>query len=277
MARTGLGEEQSTDSYNATVDLLERNLAPGRAGRPYLNTKKRTWSYEEVAAGADAAGAGLLGMGIEPGDRVVVALRDSPEFVISFWGTMKAGIIPVPVTIGLSTPDVAFILADSEARAVICDTTTADIVLGALETSKRTCIVVGGRTGSGVASWDDVCGRPATLDPARTTGEDMALWLYTSGTTGIPKAVMHRHRHLKVQPDGLASQVLGMGPDDVVLSVSKMFFAYGLGNSVYLPAATGASAVISAGPDARSRSARASAAGSTGTDGCPDSDLFRSS
>jgi benzoate-CoA ligase family protein len=240
--------EQSREAYNATVDLLERNLAPGRSERPYLRAEQRTWSYDEVAAAADAAGAGLLDMGIEPGDRVVLLLHDSPEFVIAFWGTIKAGIVPVPVGIGLSASDVAFILADSEARAIICDATTTDIVLGALDPSKCACIVVGGRTGTGVRSWDETCGRPASLAPAHTTGEDIALWLYTSGTTGIPKAVMHRHRHLKVQPDGLVSQVLEMGPDDVVLSVSKMFFAYGLGNSVYLPAATGASVVLSGGP-----------------------------
>ena len=89
---------------------------------------------------------------------------------------------------------------------------------------------------------------PARLEPAPTRGDDIALWLYTSGTTGLPKAVMHRHRHLPAATRGLARQVLGMQPEDVVLSASRMFFAYGLGNSVYLPPAFGASVVVSSSP-----------------------------
>jgi acyl-coenzyme A synthetase/AMP-(fatty) acid ligase len=100
----------------------------------------------------------------------------------------------------------------------------------------------------GTTPWSQVCGTSATLEPAATTEGDIALWLYTSGTTGLPKAAMHRHRHLKVSPDGLAKQVLGMESDDVVLSVSRMFFAYGLGNSVHLPASVGASVVMSETP-----------------------------
>ena len=246
---TASGGKPSHQAYNAAVDLLERNLVAGRSDRTYLRTDERTWSYGEVAAAADAAGAGLLGMGIQPGDRVVLSLRDSAEFVIAFWGTIKAGIVPVPVAIGLSSPDVAFILADSEARAIVCDVATTDVVLRAMETSGCTRIVVGGKTGAGAISWDDVCETASSLDPAPTTDQDIALWLYTSGTTGMPKAVMHRHRHLRAQPDGLIKQVLGMGSDDVILSVSKMFFAYGLGNSIYLPAATGASVILSSGPN----------------------------
>src|SRR5438874_1029040 len=86
----------SATPYNATVDLLERNLATGRRERPYLLTEERAWTYDEVCHAADSAGAGLLDMSLAPGDRVILATRDRPEFVITFWGAIKAGLVPVP-------------------------------------------------------------------------------------------------------------------------------------------------------------------------------------
>lgn len=237
-----------TPRYNAAVDLLERNLREGRGHLAYLRTEDRDWTYQEVAAAADAAGAGLLDLGLRPGDRVLLSLRDRPELVAAFWGAMKAGLIPVPVAQGLSASDLDFIMADSEARAAVADLGSATPVLPAAERAGAERLFVGDSSPNGARAWSEVCGPPAALDPAPTSQDDIALWLYTSGTTGLPKAVMHRHRHLRDAPRGLASQVLGLGPDHVLFSVSKMFFAYGLGNSVYLPAAFGASSVIHEGP-----------------------------
>src|ERR1044071_8863851 len=93
------------EPYNATVDLLERNLAPNRRDHPYLVTDQRRWSYDEVSSAADGAGAGLLELGLERGDRIILATRDRPEFVMTFWGAMKAGLVPVPVPDGLSEED----------------------------------------------------------------------------------------------------------------------------------------------------------------------------
>ena len=200
-----------------------------------------------MAAAADAAGAGLLGLGLERGDRVIVAMRDRPEFVFAFWGAIKAGLVPVPIAQGLSSSDIQFMLSDSGARAVLCDTSSARVVMPAIAETGAVALVAGGRV-DGARPWQDVCGGAASLAAADTTGEDIALWLYTSGTTGLPKAVMHRQRHLRWAPNGLAAQVLQIEADDVVLSVSKMYFAYGLGNSIYLPASAGATVVLNEAP-----------------------------
>lgn len=239
--------------YNATVDLLEHNLGDSgdsgesRSGRTYLITEDREWTYGEVAAAVDAAGTALLGLGLTAGDRVVIATRDRPEFVITFWAAIKAGLVAVPIPQGLSTSDVHFILSDSMAKVVVCDVSSAKEVVPAAAKSGVECLVVDGPAGATSLRWSDVCLGDAQLQAARTSPDDIALWLYTSGTTGLPKAVMHRHRHLRDAPAALARQVLRLGPDDVVYSASKMFFAYGLGNSVYLPAATGASVVLNQG------------------------------
>ena len=237
-----------TGTYNATVDLLERNLVPERVNRPYIRTRERTWSYGEACSSADAAGAGLLGLGLVPGDRVILATADRPEFVFTFWGAIKAGLVPVPVAQGLSIDDYRFIATDSEAGALVCDAPAANLVVPAVEGLGIPLLLAGDGSVSGLRRWNEVCGGAADLRPAATTGEDIALWLYTSGTTGHPKGVMHRQRHLRSTPGPYSTEVVGLGSDDVVLSMSKMFFAYGLGNSVYLPAAAGASVVINESP-----------------------------
>ena len=234
--------------YNATVDLLERNLVSGKRERVYLQTTERSWSYQEVAECADAAGAGMLDVGLVKGDKVILATGDRHEFVLTFWGAIKAGIVPVPVAPILSSSEFRFILTDSEARAIVCDASSATSVAPAAESTQAICLFAGDHAVNGTTAWADVLGRPSSLSAAATKEEDIAIWLYTSGTTGLPKAVMHRHRHLREAPNGLATQVLAMGSADVVLSTSRMYFAYGLGNSVYLPAAAGASVVLSEAP-----------------------------
>jgi benzoate-CoA ligase len=231
--------------YNATTDLLERNLTPDHSGRPYLRTPDRIWTYDEVAAAANGAGAGLLSLGLERGDRIILATRDRAEFVATFWGAIKAGIVPIPVAPMFSASDLHFIVTDSEARALVCDASSVKAARGAIEGTSVVCLLAESEAKPGTKLWSEVCGPPASLEPAATTEDDIALWLYTSGTTGLPKGVMHRQRHLRDAPQALATQVLEMTADDLVFSISRMFFAYGLGNSVYLPAAHGASVVVS--------------------------------
>jgi len=238
----------SASPYNAAVDLLGRNLDGSGRARRYLITEERSFSYEEVAAASDAAGAGLLDLGLGAGDRVVLCLRDGLEFVAAFWGAMKAGLVPIPLAQGLASADLDFILADSEARATVCDLSSASALLPAAARAGIQTVFVGEGTPDGARAWSEICAGSARLEAAATDEDDVALWLYTSGTTGLPKAAMHRHRHLRFAPTALARQVIGLEPDDVVLSVSKMFFAYGLGNSVYLPAAAGASVIVHPGP-----------------------------
>jgi benzoate-CoA ligase family protein len=245
-AANGKDAEGEAAPYNAAVDLLERNLEPARSGRTYLRTAKGTFTYADVAAAADSAGAGLLRLGLVAGDRVLLAMRDRLEFVAAFWGSIKAGLVAVPVTPDLSAPEYSFILDDSGANAVICDAASAEALRPS--SASAATVFVGADPPNGMLPWSEHGGQTATLEPATTSPESIALWLYTSGTTGTPKAAMHRHRHLRDAPAALSRQVIGLGADDIVLSASKMFFAYGLGNSVYLPAAAGASVVVNEGP-----------------------------
>ncbi len=93
------------------------------------------------------------------------------------------------------------------------------------------------------------------VDVAPTTASTAGLWLYTSGTTGLPKAAIHRHSDIRAVCDTYAHSVLGIGPDDVCYSVPKLFFAFGLGNALFFPLSAGASAVIDPEPPTPARAA----------------------
>ncbi len=187
---------------------------------------------------------------------MIIATRDRPEFVATFWGAIKAGLVPVPVAPMLSASRSALHPHRQRgARARVRRDLGDRGDRRAVEGTSVVCLLAepDGRS-RGRRIWAEVCGRPATLEPAPTTEDDIALWLYTSGTTGLPEG----RDAPPPPPQGgarlrLARQVLGMEADDVVLSVSRMFFAYGLGNSVYLPAAVGASVVVSETPGASPR------------------------
>ena len=230
------------ERYNATVDLLERNLAAGTGGRPYLVTDAKTFAYDEIAAAADGIGAGLLDLGLERGDRVLVLTQDGPELVCTFWGAMKVGVVPVLLAPALSAADLRFIIDDSRAKALVFDVST-ERLLSAIDLGAIALLSVHASALAGARRWREIA-TPARVDAAPTQPDDTAFWLYTSGTTGTPKAVVHPHRNLRAAPDGFAKQVIGLGPGDVVLSASRMFFAYGLGNAVYLPAAAGAAVAV---------------------------------
>jgi benzoate-CoA ligase len=232
---------------NAAEEILWTNDVPGRRDRVYLVSGDARLTYAEVMSVADGAGLALLEAGLDPGDRVILALRDSVEFVAAFWGALKGGMVPVPVAQGLGPDDLSFIFQDSGARAVVFDVTSAASVRDAARPDELAMFAVG-VAGDGDIRFNDAMDRGGSLAVSPTGPDDVALWLYTSGTTGTPKAVMHPHRNIVAATHGLAPQVLGMAADDVILSASRMFFAYGLGNQVYLPASVGASVVVSGSP-----------------------------
>jgi acyl-coenzyme A synthetase/AMP-(fatty) acid ligase len=232
--------------YNAAIDLLDRNLAPGRADRFYLITETRSWSYQEVIATSRAVGCGLRNLVSHQGDRVALMMHDRPEFVIAFWGALRAGLVPVLVPPTMAPAELLRVLADAGARVVVFDGPSASVVSAAIAASMApiTGVAIGAPPGEAYRAWAEVCAEVDTLADITTTEDDPAFLICSSGTTGIPKLVTHLHGSLRQSPEGLGKQVVGLTADDVVLSVSKMCFSYGLGNSLYTPAAVGATTVL---------------------------------
>ena len=241
------------DRYNAAQDILD-GTAARHGDKVAVRSPDGEWTYSEVAALADRWGAALpaLGAGIE--DRVLMAVLDSVEFPATFFGSIKAGAVPIPVNTNLRPEDYAYYLADSRARVAVVSEALAPVLREAARGQRhlRTLVVVG-QAEAGERSWREAAdAAPAGLETADTGPDDMCFWLYTSGTTGRPKAAVHLQHDMRFCIDHYAVPVLGIGPGDVTYSVAKLYFAYGLGNALYFPFAAGATTLLVPGPPAPS-------------------------
>ena len=242
---------------NAAVYFVDRHLDEGRGSKVAFREadgEKRSLTYGQLAEEAGRFAGALFGHGVRREERIAMIVRDQIEFPVAFWGAIKAGAIPVPLNTLLSADIYEAILADSRASILIVSEQLWDVVKPAVEGNRfLRAVVVIGTAPEGTESYTEfTAGAPveATCD---AHGDELAFWLYSSGSTGTPKGVRHIHSSLKATADTFGAQVLGIREDDVVHSVAKFFFAYGLGNSMSFPLSVGATAVIFAGrptPDA---------------------------
>jgi len=234
--------------YNASAILFD-NLT-GAADRCAVTGPTGSRSYAELAAEACAFGAGLLSLGLRPGDRVLLFLDDTPAYPAALFGAIRVGLVPLLINT-LTPPDLLqFYLADSGATVAICDLAFVERFTGdACRNTKLQVVVVtnGEATPPGpvqplaAAAW---LTRSAALAPADTHRDDMAFWMYSSGSTGRPKGIVHLQHDMLYTHLSYARHLLGLTQNDVCFSVPKIFFAYGLGNSITFPFAAGASSVL---------------------------------
>jgi benzoate-CoA ligase family protein len=217
--------------FNAATAMIDRHLAEGRAGKVALRSASAQVTYAELAAGVNRAGNALLGLGLERGERLLLVVKDCPEFLQLFWGAIKAGVIPVPINSILRAADLRGMIEDSGCAAVAWSPEFAGEVEPALAGARRpprVALPTEGGSGSLRALMDAASPRLAAVPAASSAS---CFWLYSSGSTGRPKAAVHRHRDLVVLSQLWARDAVGLREDDVVFSAAKLFFAYGLGNS----------------------------------------------
>ncbi len=238
--------------FNACHYLLDRRIEHGDGDRVALTGPGGELSYAALYETVLRASAGLRAVGVEPEHRVLIFMADAPEFVIMYLAAMRIGAVPVPVSTMVHADGLAELLQDSRARVLAVTAPYGATAAEALRSAPEVRTVItdgaGVDTALPVYRLDELTAHHH--DPAvySTTADSPAFWLYTSGTTGSPKAAMHRHGAVQVVCETYGRQVLGITPDDRCLSAAKAFFAYGLGNSVLFPLSVGAAAVLEPGP-----------------------------
>lgn len=215
---------------NIAADLAERAGRSGWLDRPAVHTAERTWTHGQVHELAARASTVLAEQGVRPGDHVVVALPDGIGWITAFLGTAVLGATAVLVNPDLTADGHRFIVDDC--KAVL-----------AVTTAER----AGGFDGTAVLDIATLmtAAEDAPATEPRSLSSDARLYVqYTSGTTGVPKGVPHSHRDVAVYASAVGEEVLHIGPDDVGLSLSKLFYAYGFGNAFAFPLYTGSSVVL---------------------------------
>jgi len=226
-------------TFNAATFFVDRHVMEGRGARPAFRHGGRTMTCAGVAEAVNRAGQALAGLGLEIEQRVLLALDDSPAFVAAFWGAAKLGAIAVPVNTSMRSEEYAFLLEDSRARIAVAEPAVAETIRSVSSSNPWLRAVL---TTDELARL--MAKAPSELSPAATVDEDVMYWGYTSGSTGPPKAAVHTHRDFVAAADLVGRGIFGLLPDDVTFSVSKMYFAFGLGNTLYFPQRVGASSLL---------------------------------
>jgi len=251
----------SSAPFNAAQYLLHRHLDEGRGDKTAVRTPGAETSYAEVSELVRDVAAAYRATGLRRDDRVLFVAADDVPLLAGLLAAFHAGVVAVPVSTMLTPKELGGIMADSGARMVVVSQDFAAGVAEALAAAPEVEMVttigatdafVGDHGTHVVRDWETVValGREARAtdgtagDVAATSEDGWALWLYTSGTTGQPKAAMHRHANIRHVCETYGVQVLGITADDVTLSVAKLFFAYGIGNSLFFPFSVGATTVL---------------------------------
>ena len=242
----------TTEGFNAADYLVSRHVAAGEGERTAVLASE-TLTYAELDERVGIVAGGLRALGLRRDDRVLLVMSDEIPMLTGILGAFRAGLVAVPVSTMFTGSELGKIMDDSGARAVLATPEFAESVSQAVALSPDVeHVVLAGEgdleVGGDVRlhSWAELTAGGALGDrsTAPTLDDSWALWLYTSGTTGLPKAAMHRHANIRHVCETYAAQVLGITPDDTTFSVAKMFFAYGIGNTVFFPLSVGARTVL---------------------------------
>jgi benzoate-CoA ligase family protein len=232
--------------FNATRFFVDRHVEEGRGGKVAFFYEDTALTYSDLQELVNRTGNALLDLGVQPEQRVLCLLLDSPAFLGAFWGANKIGAIPIPVNTMMRGQDYLYFLDDSRAPVAIISEPLLAEAGPILEKAKylKHVVVVGKASGKQL-SFDDWIGKASSrLEAVDTSKDDVAFWLYSSGSTGRPKGAVHLQHDMVFCSDTYATQVLGMTENDRTVSAAKLFFAYGLGNNMYFPMRVGGQGVL---------------------------------
>jgi long-chain acyl-CoA synthetase len=216
--------------------------------KPALIFRDRPISYRQLEGAAEQAAGALAGARVGVGDRVANLAGNVPEFVYALYGSWRAGAVAVPLNVMLTAEELSFILADSGARALVCEMGYLPTVLSVkdrLADLETLLVVAGPPVPHGTVSFEEALGRAGPAPEVDPAENDLALIQYTSGTTASPKGAMLTHGHLLANLKQMQQvPALAEAEQDVVLLVLPMFHIYGLNAGLNLTLRVGATAVL---------------------------------
>jgi benzoate-CoA ligase len=234
------------ERFNMSDYFLWHNVEEGRADKTCLYFKDETYTYGTAVRWANRAGNALRELGAEVEDRVLLVLPDCPEFVWTWFGACRIGAVITMVNPLLPVEDYKYYLAYTRARvAVIHESLLENFSAAAREAKYLRNVLVVGREHGDFKSFAQVLAQmPEELTPADTHKDDIAIWLFTSGSTGQPKGAVHLQHDLPYNTECYAKGVLGMRADDLTVSVPKLFFGYATGTNLLFPFAVGGATAL---------------------------------
>lgn len=232
------------DAFNMADYFVFANLGAGRGAKTAIIFEDRAITYDEVARNVSRVAARLLSDGLLPEQRVLVCMRDCPEFAYAWFGALKAGAVVTQINPLLPASDYAYYLAYVKPQFAFIDEASAPAFREAAATSRH---CAGGanilETGASFEPWLEDDSKPA-IAPWPTRRDDPAVWLFTSGTTGQSKGAVHSHAHFAFSAETYAKSFIGVREDDVTISGPRLFFGYATGTNLMFPFAVGATAIL---------------------------------
>ena len=229
------------EHFNIADYFLDDRVREGRGDRIAVRTDEGTYTYAEVQRLANRYANLLAKSGVESEHRVLLALQDGADYVAALFGTLKLGAVVVMANPALEQGDIARLLEYTRARVVIVDHAyAAPFFAAACDAPHVKHTIVAGGEGWG----REIATRDATFENFRSHRDDAAIWLFSGGTTGRPKAVVQTHRAFAYTTECYALGVIGYHEDDITLSVPKLYFGYATGSNLFFPFRAGASTVL---------------------------------
>lgn len=232
--------------YNAATDFVDKNVEQGRGSKTAFIDPGNSITYSGLQDASCQMANLLLRLDLRREERAAMIMLDTTDFPVTFWGAIRAGIIPVPLNTLLSTSQYNYMLNDARVRVLFVSAALLPVVEPALKDvpSLRHVIVSRGDAGDHLDFSSELAKEAKTFETVASLNDEVAFWLYSSGSTGMPKGVPHVQTSLMTTAQNYGQSTLGIREDDVMFSAAKLFFAYGLGNGMSFPMSAGATAIL---------------------------------